>query len=379
MAKLAVKLAAAVGRRWGYAPVANQAQDVATVVDLFDRILAAFGGTSDIPGTWPTEQTILVAGLAELIGAFQAMHGLPIVDSVIDPFGKTLQLLNQLAADPPIGTFVAGFGGYETDYVMEARSIADPASLPGSKPLVPSLVAVETSRRLIGVTGSSIKWFGVSMNWDISRKVASATPHIFFSPTPDQGGYDDGKYDNLAGWGGLWNDYTGSIGHQIAAAGVNQILVMPIYKKAQKFDLGVFLGHWQEVVSKVVTQAVSDMNPYLLPGPFTFSNIVSSSFSNGTAAHQNFHNKAAGAHAMTSVLFDLDGQASAEGANWRPSKGITYRNALPGGANPVGRTFYIGANRFQRFAAEVNPSDVQYSHYACSKYLLTHGLKTFSP
>lgn len=376
MAKLAVKLAAAVGRRWGYGPVANQAQDVATVVDLFDRIVSAFGGTSDVPGLWPTDQKTLVDGLAQLIGAFQSLHGLPVVDSVIDPYGKTLQVLNQLAVDPPIGTFLASFPGYETDFVDGTRNIAEPASLPGNKPLQPSKVSIEYSRRLVGVTGSSVKWFGVAMPQDIKATLATAQPHIFFTPTPEQGGYRDDQYDNLGGWAGLWHDYTDAICTQIGAAGVNQILVMPIYKRSQKFDLGVFLTHWQEVVSKVVTQAVNDINPYYLPGPFTFGSIVSSSFSNGAAAHRNFHDKAAGAMGMTSVLFDLDGQASTEGANWRPAKGVIYRNVYPGGANPLGRTFHVGL-RWAEFD-KVGDSASAHPHYACSQHLLTHGLVSFS-
>ncbi len=377
MAKLAVKLAAAVGRRWGYGPVANQAQDVATVVDLFDRILSTVGGTSDIPGTWPTDANILVAGLAELIGVFQQMHGLPVVDSVIDPFGKTLMLLNQLAVDPPVTPFMSGFGNsFEIDMISRSKVIADPPSLPGNAPLKPVSVPVNYSRRLVGVMGSSIKWYGVVLPTHVGSDVATAQPHIFFTPTPEQGGYLDGNYDNFAGWAGLWDSYTTSIGGQLSASGVNQVLVIPFYKMSQKFDLGIFLNHWQDVVSKVVTIAVNDINPYYLPGPFTFQTIVTSSFSNGAAAHRNFHDKGAGVANMTTVLFDLDGQASTEGANWQPAGAVTYRNLFPGGANPVGSKFFVGLRWGDFDKAGINA--VNRSHGACSAFLLTHGLSTAS-
>jgi len=62
----------------------------------------------------------------------------------------------------------------------------------------------------------------------------------------------------------LWDDYTDRIGGLLSASGVNQVLVIPFYKTSKAFNLGLFLTNWQDVVSAVVTAAVSDMNPYHL-------------------------------------------------------------------------------------------------------------------
>lgn len=211
----------------------------------------------------------------------------------------------------------------------------------------------------------------------VGSSAASAIPHIFFTPTPIQGGYSDAGYNSFSGWGQLWDDYTDRIGGLLSASGVNQILVIPFYKTAQAYDLGSFLTNWKDVISAVVMAAVSDINPYYLTSAYSFSSIVSASFSNGVGVHRGFNSGAAGAQAMTSVLFDLDGQAQTGGSNWRPPNGIIYLNrAAPGGANPQGSNWYVGG-RWSLFD-QVQPQTSQYSHHACSQFLLFHGLSQFS-
>jgi hypothetical protein len=128
-------------------------------------------------------------------------------------------------------------------------------------------------------------------------------------------------------------------------------------------------------VSAVVTAAINSIDPYMLRDTFTFDRIVSSSFSNGYVAHQGFHNKAAGAAAMTDVLFDLDGQAG--GSTWRPAKGVIYLNRTPGAVNPVGgRQWYVGGRWEPKFKPLYGGGNVN-GHAASRNHLLYHGLWQF--
>jgi len=373
MAKQSVSISAAVGTRNGVTPLPNLQRDLETIMDLFDRIGSSDGGTSDIPVPWATDRNLLIAEITGQIAVFQAMHSPATVDMAIDPGGGTLRTMNRLASDPLASATVASsVGSYAQDFVTSNPIFADPPSLPGQAPLRPVGQKVEYSRRLVSYSGSSIKWFGVLVPSNVGNP-ATAIPHIFFTPTPIQGGYRDENYDSFGGWEQLWHDYTDRIGSLIAASGVNQILVVPFYKTMQAYALGSFLQDWQETISAVVTAAFNDMNPYYVQGSYSFDKIVSGSFSNGVNAHRNFHTMGVGASDMTKVLFDLDGVAQTGGSNWRPSKGIIYQNrGSPTGQNPMGNNWYVGG-RWKDFD-QYKPQTSQYSHHACSEHLLYHGL-----
>ena len=379
MSTQSVGIGAAVGTRNGVQPLPNQPGDLAIVTDLFDRITSQNGGTSDVPGSWPVDRISVISQVTAQIQVFQSTNNMAVVDSAIDPGGATLRLMNQLAADPPLAAVVADApGNFDQDLVSRTPFFAAVTSMAGTAPLVPTAQQTEYSRRLVSVNGSSIKWFGVVLASSVGQTIASAVPHIFFTPTPHQHPAEDYDYDSFGGgWGTLWDDYTDRIGGLVAASGVNQILVIPFYKNAQASNLGSFLTNWQDVVSAVVTAAVNDINPYYLADTYSFDSIVSASFSNGIGVHQGFHNGAIGAKAMTSVLFDLDGQAQLGGSNWHPAKGIFYLNKpAPRGMNPQGTSWYVGG-RWSLFD-QVQPQTSQYSHHACSQFLLFHGLWQFS-
>jgi hypothetical protein len=249
-------------------------------------------------------------------------------------------------------------------------------SMPGTGPLLPDSRATRYTRHLVRVTGTSIKWFGVVIPESVESSILSAVPHIFFTPTPIQGGYNDGSYDSFVGWGRLWDDYTSRIGGLLTASGVNQILVIPFYKTSQAYNLDTFLKNWREAVSAVVTAAINATNPYYLGGVFSFDRLYSSSFSNGINAHWAFNTRGLGVQAMTPLIFDLDGQAQTGGSNWRPPNGIIYQNRIPpSGINPEGLNWYVGS-RWKIFDV-LEPTTSHYSHHACSQYLLYHGLRQY--
>jgi hypothetical protein len=248
-------------------------------------------------------------------------------------------------------------------------------SMPGTGPLLTDSRATRYTRYLIRVTGTSIKWFGVVIPESVESSVLSAVPHIFFTPTPIQGGYSDATYDSFLAWGRLWDDYTSRIGGLLTASGVNQILVIPFYKTSQAYNLDTFLKNWREVVSAVVTAAINALNPYVTRA-FSFERLYSSSFSNGINAHWAFNTRGLGVHAMTPMIFDLDGQAQTGGSNWRPHNGVIYQNRVaPHGVNPDGLNWYVGS-RWKIFDV-LEPTTSQYSHHACSQYLLFHGLRQY--
>jgi hypothetical protein len=252
------------------------------------------------------------------------------------------------------------------------NNVAIVDQLPGLKAFDPIVVGYEYIRKLVRVEGSSIKWFGVVFR-TTSGSLTGGIPHINFTPTPIQGGYQDATYDSFGGWANLWRDYTDVIGFQMAASGVNQILVIPFYKTSQQQNLGDFLSNWKEVVAEVIKAAIFSIDIFFLRDGYTFDQIVTSSFSNGWVAHKQFNEKATGAASMTKLIIDLDGQAG--GSHWVPSNGVVYRNRPPAGVNPAGNIWYVGGRWSSKFAGlyggQLN------THAACRNHLLYHGLKMF--
>lgn len=366
-----VRISAPVGTRNGRTVMTNREADLAQITALFDRIPFASGGTREVGGLWATERSRLIAEVTAEIVRFQTLNGRPVIDGVIDPGGGTLKLMNQLAVDTPAGP-VAAEVVPAPDGLPEQMShgvfVADVTSMTGSGPLKKAVVGAEYVRKLVRVEGSSIRWFGVVIP-SSATPATGAIPHINFTPTPIQGGYADGSYESFSGWGGLWRDYTSVIGGQLAASGANQVLVIPFYRTAQQRNLGEFLANWQEVVGAVVTAALNAVDASNIGNSFAFRRIVSSSFSNGWVAHQNFHNQAVGAAGMTDALFDLDGVAG--GSSWQPTMGTIYQNRAAGRVNPLGNVWYVGG-RWSEFRTAY-PGGIN-THAACRNHLLYHGL-----
>jgi hypothetical protein len=373
-------ISAPVGIRNGQSMMPNQPEDLDTVSDLFDRIATAKGGKADSAGLWVDERSSLIRQVTGQISLFQTANKLPTVDGVIDPNGRTLNLMNQLAGDSPVpvdgitASVVAAPGGL-SETLDRLYPVADPDSLPGTASLKPACVKALASRRLVRVDGSSINWFGVVVPQTGPAGGLGSVPHLNFTPTPIQGGYLDNNYDTFAGWAKLWDDYTAVIGCQMAAYGGSQVLVIPFYQTSQQQNMGNFLNNWVDVVAAVVTAAVNSIDPFRLRDTFTFDSIVSSSFSNGWVAHKQFNTQAAGAEAMTNVLFDLDGQAG--GSNWRPDNGVIYLNRRPpGGTNPVDAMLWYVGGRWGSEFQKMYPGGIN-THAACRNHLLYHGLKKY--
>jgi hypothetical protein len=141
MATQTVSISASVGTRNGVTPLPNRGADVATITDLFDRISSQNGGTSDVPGVWPTDSATLIAQVTSQIQTFQTTQTMATIDCAVDPHGATLRLMNQLAVEPRIAARVADPpGSYDQDYVSRAPFFAATESLPGTGPLVPRAV-----------------------------------------------------------------------------------------------------------------------------------------------------------------------------------------------------------------------------------------------
>jgi hypothetical protein len=367
---------APVGVRFGQTMMPNQPRDLETIRDLLDRIPVANGGSMELGGVWATERNALIAEVAAQIVTFQTVNGRPVVDGVVDPNGGSLRLMNQLASGPrPSPSSLSARvmeapAGYEEVMGPFGISVVDINTMPGNGPIDPTYVNAEYTRKLVRLEGSSINWFGVVLP-TFGGAFMSGIPHINFTPTPIQGGYSDGSYDSFGGWGRLWADYTSVIGGQVAAAIVEQVVVIPFYKTAQQRDLGSFLTHWKEAVGAVITAAIDSFDATYLRNTYTFDRVVSSSFSNGWVAHQEFNIKATGASGMTDRIYDLDGAAG--GSHWVPTNGVIYRNRpSPLGTSPVGNVWYVGSRWSSKFAALYGGT--LNSHAACRNHLLYHGL-----
>ena len=373
-----VGIFAPVGIRFGQTPVANLPDDLNKIRDLLDTIPVANGGSAEIGGVWATDRNLLIQEVAAQITTFQTVNNRPVIDGVVDPGGGTLRLMNQLAASPsptPDGgvtaTVVDEPGGLSA-FLSNGTSAVNVAQMRGLGRIDPMPISYAIYRKLVRVDNSSIKWFGVVLSTNTS---SDSIPHINFTPTPIQGGYIDSNYDSFTGWANLWGDYTEIIGGQIMAAGVSQILVLPLYKTSQQRDLGNFLLNWKEIVAKVITAVYLDFDIFSLRDTYSFDKIVSSSFSNGWVAHQHFNSQAVGASDMTKLIIDLDGVAG--GSHWTPGNGIIYRNRTPPfPSNPVGNVWYVGGRWSDKFAAMYGGH--LNTHALCRNHLLYHGLTLFA-
>jgi hypothetical protein len=360
-------ITAAVGIRNGVTTMPNNQADIRTVTGLLDRIPLAKGGTAPTGGLWSDNRAVLISQITVAIVTFQTTNRRPVIDGVVDRDGGTLRLMNQLAGPGPVtASVVSSDTGNSQLWV-----VAEPSSLDGTGPLQPRSISPPLTRKLVSVSGTSIKWFGVVVPLDNSGGIIGGAPHLFFTPSPWQGGYQDPGYDRFALWHGLWDKYTSAIGSQLVVSGVPQILVIPFYRNSQSGNLGAFLTNWREAISAVLTVAVDSIDPLFLRDKFEFDKIFSSSFSNGIVTHKNFNTSGAGAGSMTRIAFDLDGQAA--GSRWRPSKGVVYLNTpAPSGLNPVGTSWYVGG----RFAQIRQRYPGTIDHNLCP-FLLLHGLSNF--
>ncbi len=359
----------AVGIRNGVTVMPNTPADLRTITGLLDRIPLIKGGTAETPGLWSNDRTTLIGEVTAAILTFQTTNNRPTIDGVVDPGGGTIALMNQLATALPVTATVD-----QEDENSQLWVVADPASLPGTAQLQPLEISPLLIRKLVKVSGTSIKWFGVVVPRDESGGILGGVPHIFFTPSPWQGpngGYQDGTYDLFTQWSPLWDKYTSLVGSQLVTSGVPQILVIPFYKNVQSGQLGSFLTNWQEVISAVLTAAISSIDPLFLRDKYEFDKIFSSSFSNGITTLQNFTTQGVGATAMTQMAFDLDGQAS--GSTWRPNPGVSYQNTpAPGGINPRGSDWHVGG----RFA-QIRPRYPGANDHNLCPFLLLHGLTMF--
>lgn len=356
----------AVGIRYGKTMMPNNQNDLRTITNLLDRIPAANGGTAAAPRLWSSDRTLLITQVTAAVTLFQTINRRPTIDGVADPGGGTIGAMNRLAAPGPISATVVN-----QDVNSQLWVVAEPSSMNGRGSLLTRDISPSLTRKLVSVSGSSIKWFGVVLPLNQSGGVAGGAPHIFFTPSPWQGNFFDGGYDQFTSWNGLWDKYTSIIGSQLVASGASHILVIPFYKNSQTGNLGNFLNNWREVISSVITAAINATDPLFLRDTYQFTEIFSSSFSNGITSHQNFNTRGINAESMTRLTFDLDGQAA--GSNWRPNNGIIYLNTpAPHGTNPVGTHFHVGG----RFA-NLHPRYPGTSDHNLCPFLLYHGLSSF--
>lgn len=129
--------------------------------------------------------------------------------------------------------------------------------------------------------------------------------HIFFHPNPGRAGFNDATYQTRAGWGALFHYMSDSFSAQFAAAGLDQILIMPLFTAATLSTAGIFPERWQEIVSAIL----ADLNPNPFENALGFKplrNIVLSSFSAGISYSHAFRQRAGGLDKVVATI-DFDG------------------------------------------------------------------------
>lgn len=129
--------------------------------------------------------------------------------------------------------------------------------------------------------------------------------HIFFHPNPGPAGFNDATYQSRAGWGKIFHYMSDSFSAQFAAAGLDQILIMPVFTASTLGTAGIFPERWQELVSAIL----ADLNPNPFDNALGFKplrNIVLSSFSAGISYSHHFRQRAGGLDAVVATI-DFDG------------------------------------------------------------------------
>jgi hypothetical protein len=377
-----VEISEAVGIRNGVRPCPNRLIDLGKIRDLFDAIPTAVGGTRDSIGAWSKVPAILIAEIAAQITIFQGAQPGLTVDGAIDKSGNTLKRMNAIAAAQGGGVTVisATVDHNVAPYSEIGHDVSftaiDSFSMPGRGPLRIIRDKWSYVRRLVRVENCSIKWFGVLFNAVGGTAQFGSVPHIYFTPHPSQGGYQDPGYDSFTSWHKLWHDYTQAPGRQIVTAGKDQVLVVPFYTNVQhRGGLGDFLLNWKETVTTVVTAAIDSIDPTALRNRFEFNELYSTSFSDGWFPHRQFHTEGLGVQQMTTRVIDLDGQAARPPSHWRPAKGIVYLDQPPPRlGNPLGNEWYVGGRWTQQIMMD-NWGGAFTGHAACSSYLLYHGMR----
>lgn len=131
-------------------------------------------------------------------------------------------------------------------------------------------------------------WFGVVIP-DSVTEFNSA--HIFFHPNPGRAGFNDATYKSKAGWARLFHYMSDDFSRQFCAAGLNQILIMPVFTAGTLSTAGVFPERWQSIVREILN--ILDPNPFAVAlEAKVLRNIVLSSFSAGISYSHNFRRRA---------------------------------------------------------------------------------------
>ena len=132
--------------------------------------------------------------------------------------------------------------------------------------------------------------------------------HIFFHPNPGRAGFNDATYQTRAGWGKIFHYMSDSFSAQFTAAGLDQILIMPVFTASTLSTAGIFPERWQEITSAIL----ADLNPNPFENALGFKplrNIVLSSFSAGISYSHHFRQRAGGLDAVVATI-DFDGMTS---------------------------------------------------------------------
>src|SRR5438270_335214 len=124
----------------------NNPKDLSTIMELFDRIPVAQGGSAEIGGVWATERNSIIDEVTAQIIKFQTVNARPVVDGVLDPAGGTLKLMNQVASDPPAGAVTARVApppdGFREDEV-NGIYVVDVNLMDGFRPIQPMVVGAD--------------------------------------------------------------------------------------------------------------------------------------------------------------------------------------------------------------------------------------------
>lgn len=288
-----------VGIRNGQTKLTNAPADLAIVTDLFDRISMDNGGSAENFGVWSKNRDDLIQEVADQIVVFQKANGMTVVDGALDPGGRTLKLMNKLAADKLV-TPIQGNPGWEdwgTDRLPQIIHSKEPEIDWELTLAEPGQLRAMDTRAYVCDKALGTPHIGIS--WPLGLKKPSAYL-IYFHHSIGQEGTDyvpagvrfkKGIGDYLIG------RMRGSM--QVALSGKNVCLVVPEPTFAGQ---GIFSYN-----EKLIAETLKEIDADLSEETRDLPPLLVASYSDGLGLMEHFMENCPGLRKSVKAMYDFDG------------------------------------------------------------------------
>ena len=382
-----------VGIRNGQTPMTNAPADLAIVTDLFDRIPMNSGGSAENFGIWSKNRDDLIQEVADQIVAFQRTNGMTVIDGVLDPGGRTLKLMNKLAADKLVTPLQGDPGWEDWGYTRLPQLIHNKVpeidwelTFGGASQFRAMDTRAYTCDRAMGTPH-------VGISWPMGVKKPSAYLLYFHHSIGQEG--TDYVPSGVRFKKGIGDYLIGRMKgmDQIAYSGKNVCLVVPEPTFAGQ---GVFSYN-----EKLITEALKEIDADLSGETRDLPPLLTASYSDGLERMQHFMENCPSLRRTVKAMYDFDGLyvkrfAKYTLANWAEGGARVFRyvgNSSPPFANketklgyltrcinqspkiiPLPKSRWVNHPHYDEFTKNPNWANAWWMHFYIPSCMLFHGL-----